>query len=87
MGVRKMKAQFEGKVIIKAVHDADLNSFLEKLGLLEDMKNGRLRCSFCNCVLTFDNFGGVYKEDGQIKLFCQKTECYLEVLKRKNAPK
>lgn len=79
-----MKAQFEGKVIIKAVHDADLNPFLEKLGLLEDMKNGQLKCSFCNCVLTFDNFGGVYKENGQLKPFCQKTECYLEVLKRKN---
>ena len=82
-----MKKQFEGKVTIKAVHDTDLNSFLEKLGLMEDMKNGQLRCSFCDCVLTFDNFGGVYKENGQLKSFCQQTECYLEVLKRKNAVK
>lgn len=82
-----MKKQFEGKVTIKAVHDAHLNSFLQKLGLLEDMKNGRLRCSFCDCVLTFDNFGGVYKENGQLKSFCQQTECYLEVLKRKSSVK
>lgn len=80
-----MKAQIEGKVTIKAVHDTDLNSLLEKIGLLEDMKNGQLRCSFCHCVLTFDNFGGVYKEAGQIKPFCQKTECYLEALNRKSA--
>jgi hypothetical protein len=80
-----MKAKPEGKVVIKAVYDSELQSFLEKLGLWEDMKNGQLRCSFCNCVLAFDNFGGIYKENGQLKPFCQKTACYLEVLKRKNA--
>jgi len=82
-----MKGQSEGKVTIKAVYDTELNSFLEKLGLLEEMKNGQLRCSVCNRVLTFDNFGGVYNENGQLKCFCQQTECYLEVLKRKNAIK
>jgi hypothetical protein len=82
-----MKAQFEGIVAIKAVHDTDLDSFLQRLGLLEDMKNGRLRCSFCDHVLTFDNFGGVYKENGQLRSFCQQTECYLEVLKRKSSVK
>lgn len=79
-----MKAKLEEKVKVRAVHDADLNSFLQKIGLSEDMENGKLRCGFCGCRLTFDNFGGVYKENGQLKPFCQKTECYLEVLKRKN---
>jgi hypothetical protein len=80
-----MKAKLEGKVVIKAVYDSELQSFLEKLGLWEDMKNGHLRCSVCDCVLTFDNFGGIYKKNGQLKSFCQKAACYLEVLKRKNA--
>lgn len=80
-----MKVQLEGKVKIKAVHDADLNSFLEKLGLLEEMENGQLRCNFCDCILNFNNFGGVFKENGELKPFCQKTECYFETLKRKNA--
>lgn len=80
-----MKAKLEGEVKIKAVNDADLNSFLEKLGLLEDMKNGKLGCIFCNEMLTFDNFGGVFKENGELKTFCGKQECYLEVLHRKTA--
>ena len=79
-----MKVQLEGKVKIRAVHDADVNSFLQKIGLLEGMKNGRLTCSFCNCVLSIDNFGGVFKENGKLKSFCQKTECYLEALKEKS---
>ena len=84
MEVMRMKGQFKGKIKIRAVFDTQLNLFLEKLGLLKDMENGKLKCSFCNCMLTFDNFGGVYKENGQLKLFCQKVECYLEVLKRKS---
>lgn len=75
------------KVKIKAVHDDDLASFLRKIGLLEDIKNARLKCSFCDCILTFNNFGGVIKENSQVKPFCQKTECYLEVLKRKKLVK
>jgi len=80
-----MKLWPEEKVKIKAVHDADLKLFLEKLGLLEDLKNGKLRCSFCDCVLTFDNFGGLSKINGKLKPICQKKECYLEILKLKNA--
>lgn len=79
-----MREQLKERVKIKAVYDTDLNSFLEKLGLLEDMKNGKLKCNFCGCILTFDNFGGVFKENGQLKPFCQKKECYLEVLKQKS---
>lgn len=82
-----MKKQIEGKIIIKAIYDADLKSFLEKLGLLEHIKSGQLKCSFCNSILTLENFGGVFKENGQLKPFCQETECYLEALKRKNATK
>ena len=79
-----MKRQFEEKFKIRAVHDADLEPLLQKLGLLEDIENGNLRCSFCGRVLTFDNFGGVYKENDQLKSFCQETKCYLEMLKRKS---
>ncbi|MEO0091914.1 MAG: hypothetical protein ABIK61_04300 [candidate division WOR-3 bacterium] len=71
------------QIRIKAVYDTDLEPFLEKLGLLEDLKNGKLKCSVCACELSLTNFGGVYKQNGQLKLFCQKSECYLEVLKTK----
>ncbi len=80
-----MRIQTEEKVTIKAVYDTDLNSLLEKLGMMEDMKNGKIKCSFCDCMLSVDNFGGIFNEKGHLKPFCKKTECYLEVLKRKNA--
>jgi len=82
-----MKTRLKDKVKIKAIYDSDLESFLKKIGFLEDIQKGQLKCSFCNCVLTIDNFGGVFKENGKLKPFCQKTECYMEVLKRKNAVK
>jgi hypothetical protein len=82
-----MKAQLEGKVKITAVHDSDLDFFLKKLGLWEKMQSGQLKCSFCDCLLNTKNFGGVFKENSEVKPFCQKTECYLEVLRHKNAVK
>lgn len=82
-----MRTNLEGKVEIKAVHDDDLSEFLEKLGMSEEINNGRIHCTFCNCIINTSNFGGVFKENGNIKSFCQKTECYLEVLKRKNLEK
>jgi len=82
-----MKTKLKEKIKIKAVHDDDLTSFLLKLGLLEDIKNSRLKCSFCDCVITLDNFGGVYKEKTELKPFCKKPVCYLEVLKRKSEVK
>ena len=82
-----MKTQTKENVTIKAVHDTDLKSLLKRLGMMEDMKNGKIKCSLCDCILKFDNFGGIYKENNQLKPFCQKIECYLEVLKRKNKVK
>ena len=67
------------KVAIKAVHDSDLEKFLEKLKLLDKIKGGRLRCSICGDVVTLDNFLCVYPEDGQIKVCCNKRACYEEV--------
>jgi len=78
-----MKLRPEEKVKLKAAHDADLKLYLEKIGLLEDLKNGKLRCSFCDCILTFDNVRGVSKINGKLKPFCQKKECCLEKLKKK----
>ena len=83
MGGKSMKAQLEGTVKIKAVHDDDLKTLLEKLGILKDIEDGKIQCDFCNCTISNSNFGGIFRENGDIKPFCQKTECYLEVLKKK----
>ncbi len=67
------------KIAIKAVHDSDLEKFLAKLGLLDKIKEGKIRCGICGEVITLDNFLCVYPEEGQIKVCCNKRECYEKV--------
>ena len=70
------------KVAIKAVHDSDLEKFLERLRLLDKIKEGKIRCSICGEVVTLENFLCVYPEDGQIKVCCNKRECYEQVFSK-----
>lgn len=68
------------RITIKAVHDKDLEKFLAKLGLLEKIKRGELRCSICGEIITLENFFCVYPEEGKIKVCCNRRECYEKVL-------
>ncbi len=67
------------KIAIKAVHDSDLEKFLAKLGLLNKIKEGKIRCSICGDVITLDNFLCIYPEEGQIRVCCNKRDCYEKV--------
>lgn len=73
--------------VFKAVYDEDLKSFLIKLELWNDLQERQLKCCFCEKLITFANFGGVIKQNGNLLVFCNKTACCLETLKQKTAPK
>ena len=68
--------------VIKAVHDVDLERVLRKLGLYEKLARGELRCAICGRPLTLETLGGLYKENGEIKLVCNRIECLTEAAKR-----
>jgi|Deesub1362B_J571_1020462.scaffolds.fasta_scaffold03680_2 hypothetical protein len=63
---------------IRAIHEKDLDSFLEKLELLEPLKRGELYCSICGKKLTKNNLGLVYTENKELKICCNKSECYFK---------
>ncbi|GAV24826.1 hypothetical protein ciss_07590 [Carboxydothermus islandicus] len=68
------------KGVIKAVHDDDLEQFLDSLGLLKKIRKGKMRCAKCNTTITLENFQCVYPEEGKIKVCCSKLECYRKVI-------
>lgn len=68
--------------IIKAIHDSDLEKVLRKLGLYEGLTRGELRCAICNRTLTLENLGGLYRENGEVKLVCNRIECLVEAAER-----
>ena len=68
--------------VIKAVHDVDLERVLKRLGLYEKLARGELRCAVCGRPLSLENLGGIYKEDGEVKLLCNRIERLAEAVRR-----
>jgi len=68
--------------IVKAIHDSDLERVLRRLGLYEKLVRGELKCAICGRPLTLENLGGLYKENGEVKLVCNRIECLVEAAER-----
>ena len=70
-------------VEINAIHENELKDFLENIGILEDIKNAKIKCRFCGQTITIDNLHSVYPKNGKIYVCCEKTQCRIKD-KRKN---
>jgi len=66
---------------VLAFHEQNLEEVLQRLELLDSFRNGKLRCSVCNRVLTKENFGCIYPEDNDIKVCCSNLKCLNEIRK------
>ncbi len=67
---------------VKAIHDTDLERVLRKLGLYERLVRGELRCAICDRPLTLENLGGLYRENGEVKLVCNNIKCLVEAAEK-----
>ncbi|MCD6501733.1 hypothetical protein J7L01_03975 [bacterium] len=61
--------------VLKAVYDERLREFLEKLGLIQKIERGLVKCHQCGKVITMENFGSVKKIDGELVVFCNTPGC------------
>jgi hypothetical protein len=60
---------------ILAIHEHDLEYFLNKLELLDEFNSAKLKCSMCGTIIVKENFGCIYPERGDIKFCCSKLDC------------
>lgn len=67
-----MQRQFE----LKAILESDMGKILDELGLLELIDGGKVRCLFCKKKISRENIYCVVVKDGEIKLCCNRIECY-----------
>ena len=70
--------------ILEAVHSDDLETLLESLGVLDDVQQGRSRCSVCNDSVSIKSISGIYPEKGKVLFLCEKQSC-VEALLRQRA--
>lgn len=69
-----------GREDIKAVHDDDLIGFLRSLGLLHDIRSGKIRCKFCHDPIDIEKIQAVFPDSGSISLVCNKEQCIKQFL-------
>lgn len=70
----------EGRM--KAVHDADLESLLDSLGVLSEVLHGVRRCAFCGKVVTMDNIECIFPQDREVRFCCSSVECYRKLIEK-----
>ncbi|MHA2142691.1 MAG: hypothetical protein ACXADD_14465 [Candidatus Thorarchaeota archaeon] len=61
--------------IVNAVHEDDLEEFLESIGLLPELKSGQLRCTLCDDAIRIDEIAMIKVDRGQISFLCHKPVC------------
>lgn len=60
---------------INAVHENDLEGFLDKVGLLQDFQGGKLKCKFCKEPVDKENIYSIIKDSDSYKVVCSKASC------------
>ena len=68
------------KKVIKAVHVADLEAVLGRLGKAEAFRNGEMKCAVCTDTVVLDNAGSIKFTAGVPSLVCSKVSCYTAVM-------
>lgn len=76
-----MLEKWRNRLTIPAIHDHDLETVLNDLGILDKVISGEILCSVCGTRLTLDTIECLYMEGTELKLCCQKVECCEIVLK------
>jgi len=66
-----VRVTITNKVMLTAVHDADLKRGLVRLGLYEGIVKGEHKCFICGKKINMINLGGIFKAgDGKIHTVC-----------------
>ena len=60
---------------VSAVHDDDLETYLEKLGIRRRLERREMNCFQCNDKLTLESINAIFPDSGSIKGVCNKPDC------------
>lgn len=75
----KGKFMFTKNDELKAVYSTELDSFLQKIGMDADFKNGTVKCRYCSATVSKDNLYAFIPIDNTIEFCCSQPECILSL--------
>ena len=64
---------------IHAIHDQDIEGYLESLGILKKLRRGRILCKFCRDPVTLETLHSLFPQSGDVKVVCEKPSCVLQL--------
>ena len=79
LGITELKEEQTMKEIFQVIHSEEVESFLTKLGLNEQIKNENIKCYICGDIITKDNFKIVTRKGDQLLVACNKEHCLLPI--------
>jgi hypothetical protein len=62
-------------VVVPAIRENVLPGVLRRLGLYDDVVNGKAKCYVCGELLTLDSIGAIAMVNGKPVLVCSKPSC------------
>jgi len=66
---------------INAIHESELEEFLNNIGILADINKGIIKCVYCGEIITINNFHCVFPSNGEIFTCCESTSCRIKFKK------
>lgn len=66
---------------IQVVHDNDLETILQELGVLNKFKRRECKCYLCEQQIDFDNLHSFFLLSGDIKFVCESEPCLSKLYK------
>ena len=67
------------KKTLTTVHETDLEEYLQRLGVLDNVNNGMAKCKFCGGTINLTNIHALFPESGQAEFVCDKPACIKEM--------
>lgn len=78
--LRNKGAQIMKDNKMKVVHDDDLKSLLQSLGVYNNVVNGKYTCIFCNRKITLENIDSIVPIDHAVQFTCDSEKCHLKLI-------
>jgi hypothetical protein len=65
---------------LQLLYDKDVETLLLSIGELENIKAGKHKCHSCGVIITLDNLGAIFRENGKYYFLCNENKCLTKFL-------
>jgi hypothetical protein len=72
------------KKYLNALHEKDIEIFLDKIRLKNEFYNNKIKCNFCNQTIGIKNIYSFFRENNLINSVCDRSECITKFINKIN---